>query len=68
MECISLGCYAIVEHIHREGIARASFFREPATDVRVFILSLQRMPKIGYNTTPAFRLTTHSYNIDDTHT
>jgi hypothetical protein len=24
MECISLGCFAIVEHIHREGIARAS--------------------------------------------
>jgi hypothetical protein len=38
------------------------FFREPSMDVRVFILRGQEMPKKGYNTTLAFRLTTHSYN------
>jgi hypothetical protein len=37
-------------------------------DVRVFVLSLQRMLSNGYNTTLAFWLTTHSYNTDDKHT
>jgi hypothetical protein len=41
------------------------FFLEPATDVLVFVLSLKRMPKNGYNTTQAFWLTTHPYNTDD---
>jgi hypothetical protein len=43
------------------------FFLEPAMDVRVFVLSLQRMPKNGYNNTLAFRLKTHSYNTNDKH-
>jgi hypothetical protein len=34
-------------------------------DMRVFVLSLKRTPKNSYNTTQAYRLTTHSYNTDD---
>jgi hypothetical protein len=54
------------DHSNPLRISRSSFFfKEPTTDVHIFVLSLQRTPKNDYNTTLAFWLKTHSYNIND---